>query len=411
MCNDAEATQQGKLRGALGAKPSTDDAIAYVFKKGILGGTGTIAGSVDNYGTIEPGDPATATPAPTALIGSPAPSTSQQSRSAQRVTAGSPSSPSPATLTLRNFASPSKAPNLTLHPASILRFKLASHDSHDQLTVAGNLKYSNICEDFTTADQMPIIEVSVLGGFPAESVGSELTLLTAKAKTGSWNFDFKTPSQHTWKLEERSTADGYALILTLLSLDNPTDPDDPTDPADDSGTTMGAFYDDSINDNTDAHTLRYYAEKNNKHIGIALSTYKGYQSERDEAGRQFNMMVAENEMKMDALQPTQGQFAFGSADKLVSFARNNNMSVRGHCLVWHQQQPQWLSSDGKKNDHNWTRQQALEILRNHITTVMQHFKGRVAEWDVVNECLDDDQSALRTNPDTYTLRRTYGSGP
>ena len=82
------------------------------------------------------------------------------------------------------------------------------------------------------------------------------------------------------------------------------------------------------------------------------------------------------------------------------------MSVRGHCLVWHQQQPAWLSSDGKKNDKGWTRQQALDLMRTHITNVMAHFKGKVTEWDVVNECLDDDQSIVRSNPDGYTLRQT-----
>jgi len=166
------------------------------------------------------------------------------------------------------------------------------------------------------------------------------------------------------------------------------------------------LYDDGINDNSDTKTLRYYAEKNGKQIGIALCTYKGLQSDRDESGRQFNMMVAENEMKMDALQPQQGQFSYGSADNLVSFAKNNKMAVRGHCLVWHQQQPGWLSSDGKKNDKGWSRKEALEIMKNHITNVLTHFKGKVTEWDVVNECLDDDQSIIRTNPEGYKLRPT-----
>jgi GH35 family endo-1,4-beta-xylanase len=169
---------------------------------------------------------------------------------------------------------------------------------------------------------------------------------------------------------------------------------------------MGAFYNDGIDDAADKNTLSYYAELCGKHVGVALCTYKGYQSDRDESGRQFNMMVAENEMKMDALQPSQGQFSFGSADQLVSFAQKNNMAVRGHCLVWHMQQPTWLSSDGKKNDKGWTRQQALDLMKRHITTVMTHYRGKVTEWDVVNECLDDDQAIVRTNPEGYKLRPT-----
>jgi GH35 family endo-1,4-beta-xylanase len=286
----------------------------------------------------------------------------------------------------------------------MLRFKLASKDSYDQLVVNGNVGFSDMCEDFSTSEEMPQVSI-VISDEANLQVGDEFILLTAKAKTDTWHFNLKTPEKYTWTLEERESNNGYSLVMVLTSLqnqdpDNPDNPDDPDHPE----STMGAFYDDGINDNTDTHTLRYYANQNNKKIGVALCTYKGYQSDRDEAGKQFNLMVAENEMKMDALQPSQGQFSYGSADQLVTFAKNNSMTVRGHCLVWHQQVPGWLSSDGKKNDKNWTRQQALDIMKNHINNVMKHFKGKVVEWDVVNECLDDDQSAIRTNPEGYTLR-------
>ena len=365
--NDRAEAEKKKLRGGTGAKTNENEAIVYVFGGGILGGTGSIGGATDNYGTIEPGDD------------------------------------SPGTLTLKNYVSPTKNANLTVHPASILRFKVASADSYDRLTVAGNVKYSDMTEDFSTSDKAPLIELA-LEGLPFE-VGTELTLLTAKSKSGDWQFQLQQPGKGTWALEEKTDGDGYKVVVKLVSTeesDNPDTPDDPDKPA----STMGAFYDDGIDDKSDTKTLRYYAEKNGKQIGIALCTYKGLQSDRDESGRQFNMMVAENEMKMDALQPQQGQFSYGSADNLVSFAKNNKMAVRGHCLVWHQQQPGWLSSDGKKNDKGWSRKEALEIMKNHITNVLTHFKGKVTEWDVVNECLDDDQSIIRTNPDGYKLRPT-----
>ena len=365
--NDRAEAEKKKLRGGIGAKTNENEAIVYVFGGGILGGTGSIGGTVDNYGTIEPGDD------------------------------------SPGTLTLKNYVSPTKNANLTVHPASILRFKVASADSYDRLTVAGNVKYSDMTEDFSTSDKAPVIELA-LEGLPFE-VGTELTLLTAKSKSGDWQFQLQQPGKGTWALEEKTDGDGYKVVVKLVSTeesDNPDTPDDPDKPA----STMGAFYDDGIDDKSDTKTLCYYAEKNGKQIGIALCTYKGLQSDRDESGRQFNMMVAENEMKMDALQPQQGQFSYGSADNLMSFANNNKMAVRGHCLVWHQQQPGWLSSDGKKNDKGWSRKEALEIMKNHITNVLTHFKGKVTEWDVVNECLDDDQSIIRTNPDGYKLRPT-----
>ena len=98
IMNDRKAAETGKLRGALGAKPSDQDAIAFVFSKGVLGGTGSIGGSVDNYGTIEPGADG---------IG---------------------------LLTIKNYAAEKNA-NLFLHPGSTLRFEIASTTVFDQLYV------------------------------------------------------------------------------------------------------------------------------------------------------------------------------------------------------------------------------------------------------------------------------------
>ena len=362
--NDRSEALVKKMRGGLGAKTNENEAIAYVFTKGVLGGTGSIGGSVDLYGTIDPDD----------------------------VEAG--------TLTIRNYATPTKNAHLTVHPASVLRFRI--DNGIGRLDIGGTLKYSQSTEDFSTSDAQPVVMLEVPDTFEA-TVGIELTLLTAKAKSGDWQFRFQQPGKGTWVLEEQNDADGYKLVARLTSLEdaNPDNPDDP-DATDPIGSPMGPYYDDGINDNTDTHTLRYYAERNGKNIGVAISSWKG---NMEEGGKQFNMLVAENEMKMETLQPQRGQFSFGSADGLVSFAQRNKMTMRGHCLVWHQQQPEWLSSDGKKNDKGWTRKEALEIMKSHITNVIKHFKGKVKEWDVVNECLDDDQSIIRTNPDAYTLRQ------
>ena len=372
--NDREEAEQKKMRGGLGARPNDTDAIAYVFGNGVLGGTGSIGGTVDNYGTIEPGHEA---------IG---------------------------TLTIQNYESATKNAHLQMHPSAVLRFKVDSKESHDRLVVGGSVKYSNMTEDFTTSDKMPLIEL-VLGDGEFE-VGDELTLLTAKSKTGDWHFELKTPEKYTWKIDERKTDGEYSVVLCLVSKDTqtPGDDDDPGQ-SEQPGGTMGPYYDDGIDDNADKTTLREYAKQCGKFIGTAISTWKNditneNLAETKEAGQQFNMLVAENEMKMDALQPSRGSFSYWAADNLVSFAQRHDMTVRGHCLVWHQQQPAWVSSDGKKNDKNWSRQEALSIMKDHINNVMTHFKGKVAEWDVVNECLDDDQSIIRSNPEGYTLRQT-----
>ena len=369
VMNDRAEAESQQLRGALGAKPNANEAIAYVFSKGVLGGTGSIGGMVDNYGTIEPGADG---------IG---------------------------VLTLKNYAA-DLAANLTVRPSSRLRFKVAAADSYDQLMVNGSVNYKNIAEDFSTSDKMPVIEMA-LEQTADIAIGTEFRVLTVNSKAaGDWHFDVHA-NKYTWVVEERQENDHVVFVVRLESYADMEIADDPDvdDDADDPIYTMGAFYDDGIDDAADKNTLKYYADQNQKSVGVALCTYKGLDSDRSEAARQFNMMVCENEMKMDALQPSKGSFSFGSADNLVSLAQQNDMAIRGHCLVWHSQVPGWLSSDGKKNDKNWTREQALEIMKNHITKVMQHYKGKVREWDVVNECLDDDQTTVRSNPNSYDLRQ------
>ena len=163
MNNRAEAETQ-KLRGALGAKPNVNEAIAYVFSNGVLGGTGSIGGMVDNYGTIEPGADG---------IG---------------------------VLTLKNYAA-NKAANLTVHPLSRLHFEVAATDNYDQLLVDGTLSYSNMQEDFSTSDKMPIIEMTIeqTANLP---IGTEYRVLTANGKSGDWHFDVRA-NKYTWVVEEK----------------------------------------------------------------------------------------------------------------------------------------------------------------------------------------------------------------
>ena len=376
--NDREEAEKKKRSGALGAKTDENEAIAFVFEEGVLGGTGNIGGTVDNYGTIEPGDDA---------IG---------------------------TLTLKNFANAEKSTHLYVRPASVLRFKIESASNHDQLVVNGAVKYLNMKQDFSTSDKMPLIQI-VLEKDAGVKVGDELLLLTAKKKvvqTSDWKFELKKPERYTWEIVEHEENGEYNVGVRLVSMNNMDDSDHPDEPDDpDEEERMGAFYDDGIADATDHTTLRTYAEQNGKFIGTAISTWKNditneNLAETKEIGQQFNMLVAENEMKFDALEPSRGTFNYWGADNLVNYAQRNNMAVRGHCLAWHSQLPTWVSSDGKKNDKNWSRAEALKILETHITNVVKHFKGKVIEWDVVNECLSDDQTTVRSNPDGYDLRES-----
>jgi len=99
---------------------------------------------------------------------------------------------------------------------------------------------------------------------------------------------------------------------------------------------------------------------------------------------QFSSITPENEMKPKFLQAEEGDFRFDMADKIVSFARENKMRIRGHTLVWPQMMPKWMYYNGKNLA---SKDLFLKRLKKHITHTMHHFEGKVYCWDVVNEAI------------------------
>ncbi len=104
---------------------------------------------------------------------------------------------------------------------------------------------------------------------------------------------------------------------------------------------------------------------------------------RQTLGREYSASVPGNAMKFDATEPAQDVYSYCGADRLVTFAETNHMYVRGHTLLWHDQVPAWVT------DGNFSNAELTTIAKNHIETVMGHFKGRIRWWDVVNEGIDD----------------------
>ena len=97
--------------------------------------------------------------------------------------------------------------------------------------------------------------------------------------------------------------------------------------------------------------------------------------------REFDSLTPENEMKWESTEPQPGQFSFAGGDRLVAFAAENGIRMRGHTLVWHSQLPTWAK--GLKAD-------ALRAaMTRHIQGLVGHWKGKIAQWDVVNEAIAD----------------------
>ncbi|MCL2600164.1 MAG: endo-1,4-beta-xylanase, partial [Treponema sp.] len=107
--------------------------------------------------------------------------------------------------------------------------------------------------------------------------------------------------------------------------------------------------------------------------------------------RHFNLLVAEDEMKPDAIFwnpawndfPELPQWNFGPMNQIMSFAQTNNMGLHGHALAWHGQTPEWMFA-GKTRANS---AQARYNLVRYIETVMRHGGTRVQSWDVLNEVI------------------------
>ncbi len=112
------------------------------------------------------------------------------------------------------------------------------------------------------------------------------------------------------------------------------------------------------------------------------------------AAKHFNTATPENDLKWQLVHPQPNQYNWEPADSYVAFGEKNKMFVVGHCLVWHSQDPQWVFRDDAGNA--LTRDALLARMKDHITTVVGHYKGRVKGWDVVNEALDDSGTMRNT---------------
>ena len=125
-------------------------------------------------------------------------------------------------------------------------------------------------------------------------------------------------------------------------------------------------------------------------VGAAIDNWT-LRSEENMAlfSRHFNSATCENSMKPIETEREQGVLTFDTPDRVVDFVLGNEGTVmRGHCLIWHSQCPAWLTEDST---------QVFKRMKEHIFAVMNHYKGKVYCYDVVNEAIDDGRGFLRNS--------------
>ena len=133
-------------------------------------------------------------------------------------------------------------------------------------------------------------------------------------------------------------------------------------------------------------------------VGAALAPQQFF--ERDTASvalirREFNAVTSENVLKWERVHPQPDRYEFEPSDGFVTFGEKYGMFIVGHTLVWHNQTPRWVFENAEGQP--LTREELLARMKDHITTVVGRYRGRIRGWDVVNEALNED-GTLRESP-------------
>jgi len=132
-------------------------------------------------------------------------------------------------------------------------------------------------------------------------------------------------------------------------------------------------------------------------FGTAVDNHKFYNEDYIKyTNETYNTLVAENSCKLYGIQKVQGVYNFKDCDESYEEAVKLGMRFRGHCLIWHSYQPNWFQ--------NLKGDDLRSAIVEHITTVMEHYRGKIDIWDVVNEVISDDSTG---EGDSFLMRDSY----
>ncbi len=138
--------------------------------------------------------------------------------------------------------------------------------------------------------------------------------------------------------------------------------------------------------------------KNHFLIGTAGDLPGNYSDQEMALAREnFGIVTPENCMKPAPVHPGEDTWRFERPDALVKWCVDNKIAVHGHTLVWHAQTNDWFFRDGDKA-------KVTQRLKDHISTLVGRYKGKIHGWDVVNEAISDRGNAQTA--DTENLRNS-----
>lgn len=139
-------------------------------------------------------------------------------------------------------------------------------------------------------------------------------------------------------------------------------------------------------------------------VGVAVNPYQL----KDEQTKKiilenFNSITMENGMKPEAIldQRASENSKDGmpvineeNLEECLSLAKDNGLMLRGHCLVWHNQTPEWFFCEkydaGNAKVNKETMKKRMEsYIKKVLSFCQEKYPGVVYAWDVVNEACDD----------------------
>ncbi|PRX46867.1 endo-1,4-beta-xylanase [Salegentibacter salegens] len=143
-------------------------------------------------------------------------------------------------------------------------------------------------------------------------------------------------------------------------------------------------------DSSDMGLKDYYEDYFPMGVAVAPNSVKGKSAELIK--KEYNSITPENVMKMGPIHPEKDKFYWEDADLLAEFAKENNLKMRGHALVWHQQTGGWIFEN--ESGGNVNKKELLKRMKNHIDSVVPRYSDIIYAWDVVNEAVADDSTKV-----------------